>query len=171
MSATTNSMNDPERAPEPAEDAPLDENQPAGANQPLSWESMLELLEDGDVSEALAEELDDYTTSEDVIEDFADRQAINAGGGGRLREKLRQHHAETPQLSADDIDAAWEQADVGQETVGGSAHTPDQDQVDELGEAAGITYADDEPLETRDRLAERDRRRWELEPGSADEEE
>jgi hypothetical protein len=55
--------------------------------------------------------------------------------------------------------------------VGGSAPTPDQDQVDEIGEAAGLTYEDDEPLHTSDKLEERDRHRWELNPESAEDDE
>ena len=46
--------------------------------------------------------------------------------------------------------------------------TPDQDSVDELGEGAGITYQDDEPLNSDKKILERDRHRWELNPASAD---
>jgi hypothetical protein len=48
--------------------------------------------------------------------------------------------------------------------------TPDQDVVDELGQAAGLTYEDDEPLHTGDKLEKRDKKRWELNPESAEEE-
>ena len=84
-----------------------------------------------------------------------------------LQRKLDVHHADSPTLSGGDVDAAWDQADVGSETVGGSAPTPDQDIVDELGEAVGLTYEDDEPLHSGEKLAERDRHRWELDPASA----
>jgi hypothetical protein len=40
--------------------------------------------------------------------------------------------------------------------------------VDELGQALGITYEDDEPLQTEEKLRERDRSRWELDPESAE---
>jgi hypothetical protein len=73
-----------------------------------------------------------------------------------------------PKLSGGDVDAAWEHADVGEETVGGSSPTPDQDVVDELGEAAGITYSDTEPLHTTEKVERRDERRWELDPASSD---
>jgi hypothetical protein len=43
--------------------------------------------------------------------------------------------------------------------------------VEEIGEAFGITYEDDEPLHTGDLIAERDRHRWELNPESAEEDE
>jgi len=66
------------------------------------------------------------------------------------------------------LDAAWQLANVaGEETVGGSAPTPDQDVVDELGEAVGLTYEDDEPLNSDRKVLDRDRNRWELNPASA----
>jgi hypothetical protein len=43
--------------------------------------------------------------------------------------------------------------------------------VDEIGQAAGITYRDDEPLDSDKKLLDRDRHRWELDPASADDEE
>ncbi|OQW32269.1 MAG: hypothetical protein A4E19_19760 [Nitrospira sp. SG-bin1] len=71
-------------------------------------------------------------------------------------------------LSGGDVDAAGSGTDAGEETVGGSAPTPDQDVVDELGEAIGITYEDAEPLRFGDKLADRDARRWELNPASSE---
>jgi hypothetical protein len=35
----------------------------------------------------------------------------------------------------------------------------------------GLTYEDDEPLRTGERMEKRDRERWELDPESAEEEE
>jgi hypothetical protein len=88
-----------------------------------------------------------------------------------LLEKIREHHSESPILSGGDVDAAWDQAnDVGEEAVGGSTPTPDQDIVDELGEAVGLIYDDYEPLHTAEKLERRDKHRWELNPASADEE-
>jgi uncharacterized protein DUF6335 len=71
-------------------------------------------------------------------------------------------------LTGGDIDAAWDQAAVGDETVGGSSPTPDQDIVDEIGRALGITYADGEPLRPTEKLARRDEERWELHPASSE---
>ncbi|MGH2521866.1 MAG: DUF6335 family protein [Anaerolineales bacterium] len=85
----------------------------------------------------------------------------------RLLSKLRAHHSKRPNLSGGDLDAAWDFADAGDETVGGTVATPDQDIVEELGEAAGLTYHDDEPLNIEDKLVKRDRKRWELNPASA----
>ena len=77
-----------------------------------------------------------------------------------------------PTLSGGDVDAAWDDSIVaGEESVGGSAPTPDQDIVDDLGLAAGLTYRDNEPLDSDKKVLDRDRNRWELNPASADDEE
>jgi hypothetical protein len=108
-----------------------------------------------------------YEPDEEVQEEF--REAARLGSGGeQLIKELREHHSRTPDLSAGDVDADWGRADVGEETVGGSAPTPDQDIVEELGEAVGLTYEDNEPLHTTEKVEERDRKRWELDPASSE---
>lgn len=71
--------------------------------------------------------------------------------------------AETPSLSAGDVDADWKRAGtVGEEGVGGTVATPDQDNVDELGDALGVPRAPDEEFRTsQEILQERDRYRAE----------
>ena len=85
-------------------------------------------------------------------------------------EELREHDLSvSPELSAGDPDARWDQAESsGEETAGGSAPTPGQDVVDEIGRAIGITYQDGEPLRIYEKEHERDVHRWELDPASAD---
>jgi hypothetical protein len=82
--------------------------------------------------------------------------------------KLRVPQAGDPTLSAGDIDAAWDRGDEGEETVGGSQPTPDQDIVEEVGKAAGVTYSENEPLRLGDKEVERDKQRWELNPASSE---
>ena len=53
---------------------------------------------------------------------------------------------ETTRLSGGDVDASTQGVDTGTEAAGGSNPLPDQDVVDEIGRAAGITYQDNEPL-------------------------
>ena len=73
------------------------------------------------------------------------------------------------QLSAGDVDARWDQGESGgEETAGGSAPTPDQDIVEEIGRAIGVTYEEGEPLRVGEKEAERDEHRWELDPASAE---
>ena len=71
-------------------------------------------------------------------------------------------------LAGGDVDAVPEEVDSGEEAVGGSTPTPDQDVVDDLGRAAGVTYGDSEPLRPEEKEAERDAERWELDPASSE---
>ena len=68
-------------------------------------------------------------------------------------------------LTGGDIDADWQRAaDIGEEAVGGSVATPDQDRVDDLGRALGVPRAPDEEVRTSTEILEgRDRNRWEQE--------
>ena len=112
-------------------------------------------------------ESEQYEPDEEVLEEFAEAQRLGSGRD-QLKRELREHHSRTPDLSAGDLDADWGRADIGEETVGGSSPTPDQDRVDDLGEAVGLTYEDNEPLHTTEKVEERDRRRWELDPASSE---
>ena len=57
-----------------------------------------------------------------------------------LLQRVTADPAHSPTLSAGDLDAKWDVGDSGEETVGGSAPTPDQDNVDEIGEAVGLEF-------------------------------
>jgi len=92
-----------------------------------------------------------------------------SAGSQKLAERLREHTDTSPILSGGDIDARWEDADsTGDEAVAGDAPTPDQDVVDEIGAAIGVTYQDDEPLKLGEKERSRDKKRWELDPASSD---
>ncbi len=92
-----------------------------------------------------------------------------AAGSAKLAERLRQHTATDPSLSAGDIDARWDMAESqGDEAVAGSMPTPGQASTGEMGEALGVTYADDEELKAGEKERERDKHRWELDPASSD---
>ena len=83
-------------------------------------------------------------------------------------------HGETsPALSGGDLDADWLRAHLsGEEAVGGSAATPDQDVVDEIGRALGVEQpADAEVRTSAEILHDRDRFRWHLEREAANAEE
>lgn len=95
-------------------------------------------------------------------------EAAQLGSAGQLIEKLQEHHATSPVLSGGDLDAAWEDADVGEESVGGGNPTPDQSVVEELGKAVGLIYEDGVPLHTTEKLESRDQHRWELDPASSE---
>ncbi|MEZ5289424.1 MAG: DUF6335 family protein, partial [Vicinamibacterales bacterium] len=90
-------------------------------------------------------------------------------GHAEMEERLHHHTSTSPALPAGDVDAAWASADsTGDEAPGGDNPTPDQDVVEEIGRALGVEYEDDEELQGGDEIAERDRHRWELDPGSSD---
>jgi hypothetical protein len=90
-------------------------------------------------------------------------------GGEELQELLGQHPEVSPALTAGDVDAKWTDAyAVGDETPGGDNPTPDQDRVDDIGKALGVSYEDNEELRGSDKIIERDRHRWELDPASSD---
>jgi hypothetical protein len=99
-----------------------------------------------------------------------DRTASAARSGRHeLAERLRKHTSTGPAMTGGDVDADWEDAEsVGDAAPGGDNPTPDQDVVDEIGQALGITYEDTEELQGGDELSERDRHRWELDPASKD---
>jgi hypothetical protein len=84
-------------------------------------------------------------------------------------EALRAHTESSPALTAGDVDADWAKAyDSGDEAPGGDNPTPDQDVVDEIGRSLGIQYDDVEELKGADKLSQRDRHRWELDPASSE---
>jgi len=105
---------------------------------------------------------------EEVRQEFEEAAQPGSGGPRQLSEKLHQHHSTSPLLSGGDVDAAWEDAAVGEESVGGANPTPDQNVVDELGGAAGVHYSEGEPLHTTEEVEDRDRHRWELDPASSE---
>lgn len=151
---------------------PTDPDNRDGENFLMQEEDSLDkFVLDANTDEVL-EQINDYTEDEDVLEDFAERQGLAVGGRQKLEEKLNEYNEMDPTLSGGDVDAAWDDSiAAGEESVGGSAPTPDQDIVEELGEAAGIVYRDDEPLDSDRKILDRDRNRWELDPASADDEE
>jgi hypothetical protein len=99
-----------------------------------------------------------------------DRHGSAARSGRAVMRHAKKEHTETgPSLTGGDVDADWEDAyAVGDEAPGGDNPTPDQDVVDEIGAALGVTYQDDEELKASDKITERDRHRWELDPASAE---
>jgi len=138
----------------------------------LNEETSMDALAADENADEVARLSASYTEDEEIEADFAERQQLAVGGRKVLEEELDEHHSTSPKLSGGDLDADWQSANqAGEETVGGTVSTPDQDIVDELGEAVGLTYEDDEPLQGEEKLRERDLNRWELNPESASEDE
>ena len=80
------------------------------------------------------------------------------------------HSESSPRLTGGDLDADWQAASSsGEESIGGSVSTPDQDVVDEIGRALGVEQEADAPVRASDEiLRARDRLRWHLERDAAD---
>jgi hypothetical protein len=90
-------------------------------------------------------------------------------GRRALDRSLHEHSGMTPAITGGDVDADWENAYFsGDEAPGGDNLTPDQENVEEIGEALGLSYDDNEELKGSDKVIERDKHRWELDPASAD---
>jgi hypothetical protein len=90
-------------------------------------------------------------------------------GGRSLLDRRHQYTHTSPEITGGDIDAGWAVEDaVGDEAVGGTAPTPDQDVTEEIAKAVGLEMDDDEPLHTNDILEHRDDARWELDPLSSE---
>jgi hypothetical protein len=87
-----------------------------------------------------------------------------------LARDVAAHAESSPRLTGGDVDADWQTAySSGEESIGGSVSTPDQDVVDEIGRALGVEQEADAPVRTSDEiLRARDRLRWHLEREAAD---
>jgi hypothetical protein len=99
-----------------------------------------------------------------------DRGPSAARSGRKHLNDTKEDHTETsPVMTGGDVDADWEDAySVGDEAPGGDNPTPDQDRVDDIGKALGVTYDDNEELKASDKIADRDKHRWELDPASSE---
>jgi hypothetical protein len=89
-------------------------------------------------------------------------------GRAETAQRLREHHGMNSVTGGDpdvDVEDAYF---TGEEAPGGDNPTPDQDVVDDIGKALGVTYNDNEELKGADKLEERDKHRWELDPASAE---
>ena len=92
------------------------------------------------------------------------RTATAARSGRQALAENQRRHNKMAAVTAGDVDADMESAYFsGDEAPGGDNPTPDQSDVDEIGHAVGVEYADNEELKGSDKVAERDKHRWETE--------
>ena len=103
---------------------------------------------------------------EEVLQGPPASETVLIRSDAEIREETEE--AKVPdraRLTGGDVDADWQRADdIGEEAVGGSVATPDQDRVDDLGRALGVPRAPDEEIRTSTEILEgRDRNRWEQE--------
>ncbi len=100
-------------------------------------------------------------------------EAENRGAAGELLRLVEERHETGPAVSGGDIDADWQRGQSsGEEAVGGSVATPDQDVVDEIGRALGVEQPSDAPVRTSvEILSARDRDYWRRERRAKEEDE
>ncbi len=113
--------------------------------------------------------MDKRDRNQNGIDDAIEPPEVDVmAGTQQLANRLRNHSSTSPELSGGDIDARWEDAEsAGDESVGGSTAIPGQNDVDDLGRAVGVTYADGEELTGGEKQQRRDERRWERDPASS----
>jgi hypothetical protein len=112
-----------------------------------------------------------YVPDPEIAEVFeSEKHGHGARSGGReMIREIEDQHGFDRDVLAGDPDANIEDATfVGEEAPGGGHAVPDQTIVGDIGEAMGLEYQDNEPLHTTEKLDERDRHRWELDPASAE---
>jgi hypothetical protein len=99
-----------------------------------------------------------------------DRHSSAARSGrADMADNLFEHRNMSPEITGGDVDVDLEDAYfTGEEAPGGDNPTPDQDIVDDIGKALGVEYNDDEELKAADKVIQRDKHRWELDPASSE---
>ena len=116
----------------------------------------------------MADERDDERVPSTPSTLDLDRRTRTVRGGRNRLNTLNRQRTQTD-IVGGDVDADVHSAyTVGDETPGGGSPTPDQDVVEEIGEAVGLMYQDTEQLGGEGKFEERDRHRWELDPASSD---
>jgi hypothetical protein len=92
-----------------------------------------------------------------------------SAGAAKLAHRLREDSLADPSITGGDVDAQWEGAQFsGDESAVSSMTTPEQNVVDDIGTAMGVTYQDNEELKFGEKERSRDKKRWELDPASSD---
>jgi len=90
-------------------------------------------------------------------------------GRAEIEEHRIQHRGMSPSITGGDLDVNVEDAYfTGDEAPGGDNPSPDLEVVDDIGKALGVQYGDSEELRGSDKVTERDKHRWEMDPASAE---
>jgi hypothetical protein len=101
--------------------------------------------------------------------DMNRRGSAARSGRAGMEHSQRDHQGMSSDITAGDLDVDVEDAYfTGDDAPGGENSSPDQVIVDDIGKALGVEYDDDEPLKASDKVTERDKHRWELDPASAE---
>ena len=114
------------------------------------------------------------TTAEQVVPtppsslDMKRRGTAARSGRAEMAGQRERRRSLSPELAGGDADVDLENAYfTGDEAAGGDNPTPDQDLVDDIGRAVGVEFQDNEELDA-DKVSDRDKHRWELDPASSE---
>lgn len=92
-----------------------------------------------------------------------------SAGSRKLAERLKNDPLADPVVTGGDLDADFEQAQfTGDESAVSSMPTPENNDVDNIGQAMGVTYQENEELKAGEKERSRDQHRWELDPASSE---
>lgn len=105
-----------------------------------------------------------YEPNVEVQNEF--KEASQQGSTGH--QQLPGKPPTSSELSSGNTRSVWEDADMGREINNRETPTPDQNIVEDCGQAMGLTYEDNEPLHLKEKIEERDESRWELDPSSSE---
>ena len=113
--------------------------------------------------------LDDIVPTPPSSLDMDRRSSAARSGRAELAETRHEQRNMSPEIAGGDVDVDLEDAYfTGEEVPGGDNPTPDMDIVDDIGKALGVEYNDDEELKGGDKVGNRDKHRWELDPASSE---
>jgi uncharacterized protein DUF6335 len=92
-----------------------------------------------------------------------------SAGSRKLAERLKNDPLADPVVTGGDLDAQVESAQFsGDESPVSSMTTPEDNDVETIGRAMGVTYQENEELRAGEKERDRDKHRWELDPASSD---
>ena len=101
--------------------------------------------------------------------DMNQRGSAARSGRAEMEQSQRNHRGMSSDITGGDVDVDVEDAYfTGDEAPGGDNPSPDLEVVDDIGKALGVTYDDAEELKSGDKLVERDKHRWEMDPASSE---
>ena len=102
-------------------------------------------------------------------DDIEPPQPDISASAAKLAHRLKDDSLADLKVTGGDLDAQWEGAQFsGDESAVSSMSSPENNVVEDIGAAMGVTYQDAEELKVGEKERSRDKKRWELDPASSD---
>ena len=141
---------------------------PKAAAKPISQAAAPAKVPRLDRARRTLDEAETHTTPPSSLDMNRHGTAARSGRAG-MEHDQQNHHGMSSDITGGDVDVDVEDAYfTGDEAPGGDNPTPDQDIVEDIGKALGVTYDDAEELKGSDKVTERDKHRWEMDPASSE---